>query len=195
MKLYLVRHPQPDISPGTCYGRMDVPLRTGWQSEAQALKHWLNLHLSGKADFWHSPLQRTAQLANYLSAHSKGDRALMELDFGLWEGRLWQDIPRSEIECWNDDLVCAAPYQGESLQQMAERLSVWWHSRKEESSDSDNLVVITHSGVIKVLVALLCQWPLAQAHIIRPAFTSITELTVTDRFVSLDRMGSGDWVN
>jgi len=40
----------------------------------------------------------------------------------------------------------------------------------------------------------LCQWPLSQAHRIDVGFTSVTELYIQDDYISLKRLGAGDWV-
>lgn len=194
MKLFLVRHPKPEVKQGLCYGDMDVPLAVGWEEGAEALAQSLSLDFSDTSNLcYHSPLTRAAQLADYLSeGHSQPVSALKELDFGDWEGRCWQDISKQEIDAWMDDIVNSAPYNGESLQVVADRVWHWWLSIKD--LPIQNCVLVAHSGVIKVLVSLLCQWPLAQAHRIDVGFTSLTECMVQGDYVTLKRLGAGDWV-
>lgn len=198
MKLFLVRHPKPDTPKGLCYGDMDVPLAVGWEDGAQALKNALlaatETPLKGDAHVcYHSPLSRAAKLAEHISdGHSVAIDALKELDFGDWEGLLWKDIPRDEIDLWANDIVHTAPYNGESLQVVADRVWHWWLSVKDNPMET--CVLVAHSGVIKVLVSLLCQWPLAQAHRIDVGFTSLTEFSVQGDYVTLKRLGAGDWV-
>jgi len=194
VKLFLIRHPKPDVKKGLCYGDMDVPLAVGWEEGANALMKSLSLDFSEASNVcYHSPLSRAAELADYISkGHSEVASALKELDFGDWEGLHWQDIPRQDIDTWMEDIVNSAPYNGESLQVVADRVWSWWLSIKDNSVDT--CVLIAHSGVIKILVSLLCQWPLAQAHRIDVGFTSLTEFTVQGDYVILKRLGSGDWV-
>jgi alpha-ribazole phosphatase len=194
MKLFLVRHPKPDVPQGLCYGDMDVPLLDGWESDAQALKNALSESFSSDSvACYHSPLIRAVKLAEFISdGHSESVDALKELDFGDWEGLCWKDISRDEIDLWANDIVNATPYNGESLQVVADRVWQWWLSVKDTSVDS--CVLVAHSGVIKVLVSLLCQWPLSQCHRIDVGFTSLTELSIQGDFVTLKRLGSGDWV-
>lgn len=194
MKLFLVRHPRPDVKKGLCYGDMDVPLLEGWQDGAQSLKNALSLDFNQPLNkCYHSPLSRAALLGEYLSSgQSQSARALKELDFGDWEGLCWQDIPRQEIDNWASDIVHSAPYNGESLQVVADRVWRWWLSIKDTSME--NCVVVAHSGVIKVFVSLLCQWPLDQCHRIDVGFSSLTEFLIHDEFVALKRLGAGDWV-
>lgn len=192
MKLYLIRHPKPDIKQGLCYGQADVPLLDGWQAQARLLRRYLDT-LQGSVAFYHSPISRAAELAGLVSQNtSQPQNALKELDFGLWENLLWEDIPKESIDLWFEDIVDTAPYQGESLQVLADRVWCWWSSIKR--CNTEHLVVVTHSGVIKVLVSLLCQWPLAQSHRIDVGFMSVTELFIQDEYISLKRLGAGDWV-
>ncbi|MGB0783348.1 MAG: histidine phosphatase family protein [Marinomonas sp.] len=195
MKLYLIRHPRPDVKQGLCYGDMDVPLADGWEAGAAALKARLGINFDNASNAcFHSPLIRAARLAEYVSdARSHSVDALKELDFGQWEGLCWQDIPKAEIDSWASDIVHCAPYHGESLQVVANRVWTWWLSVRDLSME--NCVVVAHSGVIKVFVSLLCQWPLEQCHRIDVGFTSVTEFVVLDDFVVLKRLGAGDWVS
>lgn len=195
VKLYLIRHPRPDVKKGLCYGDMDVPLADGWEKEAQALKNALSIGFDGELNAcFHSPLSRAARLAERISdGKSQVTEALKELDFGDWEGLCWQDIPKQEIELWADDIVHSAPYNGESLQVVADRVWQWWLLVKE--APMDNCVLVAHSGVIKVFVSMLCQWPLEQCHRIDVGFSSLTEFSVHGDFVMLKRLGAGDWVS
>lgn len=194
MKLYLIRHPKPDIEKGLCYGQTDVPLIKGWPALAEPLKQHLNQRIQQeKAAFFHSPLGRAAKLGEFISQDSSEPKeALKELNFGRWENTLWQSIPRDSIESWVEDILHATPHQGESLQALADRVWAWWQTAKE--GNAEHLVVVTHAGVIKVLVSLLCQWPLEQAHRIDVGFMSVTELYIQDDYISLKRLGAGDWV-
>ena len=194
MRLFLVRHPRPDVKKGLCYGDMDVPLVTGWEESANALIKSLPLDFSEASNVcYHSPLIRAAELADYISkGRSQAVSALKELDFGDWEGLCWQDIPKQEIDDWMEDIVNGAPYNGESLQVVADRVWSWWLSVKDDPVDT--CVLVAHAGVIKVLVSLLCQWPLTQAHRIDVGFTSLTEFMVEGDYVTLKRLGAGDWV-
>jgi alpha-ribazole phosphatase len=195
MKLYLIRHPKPDVEKGLCYGDMDVPLAADWEVGAQALKQALSIEFDGESNrCFHSPLSRASRLAEYIGeGKSQVADALRELDFGHWEGLCWQDIPKQDIDIWAEDIVHAAPYHGESLQVVADRVWNWWLSVKD--LPMENCVLVAHSGVIKVFVSMLCQWPLEQCHRIDVGFSSVTELSIQGDFVVLKRLGAGDWVS
>jgi len=211
LNLYLIRHPKPDVVAGTCYGSMDIDLESGWQQDAEQLSSWLFSRLSGSSKSYHSPLIRAASLARFLIPDSLESHSLSELDFGDWEGCLWSDIPKEDIDFWTQDIVHANPYNGESLKILNDRVMRWWEEVIEDfhglESLPSNMVIVAHSGVIKVLVSQLCGWPLAQAHLINPDFLSVTELSISMSapttnnqnnqqadFVSLKRLGAGDWI-
>ena len=80
--LWLARHAQPLVAPGTCYGRLDVPAEpAATQAAAQALAQALPTGLRTVS----SPLQRCTQLAESLCqlwppATFSTDTRLAELD-------------------------------------------------------------------------------------------------------------------
>ena len=65
MTLYLVRHPQPDVAPGLCYGASDVPV-----ADAELARVYATLAaqgLPGGLPVVSSPLLRCALLAERLA--------------------------------------------------------------------------------------------------------------------------------
>jgi alpha-ribazole phosphatase len=96
MDVYLVRHTTPDVDSGVCYGQADVGLADSFESEWLILRSKL-AHLATPVVF-SSPLQRCAKLAQRAVDHFNFsspfiDARLMELNFGDWELKAWQDIP------------------------------------------------------------------------------------------------------
>lgn len=94
--------------------------------------------------------------------------ALMEMDFGRWDGASWADIPRSEIDAWCGDLADVAPGGGETLRQFLARAQAW-------SAAVPVCVVVAHAGWMLArqwtqdhpngdVPAKAADWPLAPAH-------------------------------
>lgn len=192
MKLVIIRHPKPKVAKGLCYGQSDVPLVTDWPEDVMSIKQFMAQRYPGRVfDWFHSPLTRTQQLAQALCPDSVPTEALKEVDFGTWENRLWSDIPKAEIDAWRDDLMHAAPYQGESLAQLQSRVFEWFEPLIKADKD---VVLVTHSGVIKVLVAALCQFSMSECFRLNPSYSSISELDVGQEFALLNCLGAGDWV-
>jgi alpha-ribazole phosphatase len=153
MRLILVRHPKPRNAQGLCYGQLDL------ECEAQALEEaTLKLErLVAGHRVVTSPARRAMDLAARLSPDAVVEPRLQELDFGDWEGRLWQDLGREAIEAWQRGLPDSAPPNGETLTAMASRCGEWLAGLKP---DGPPVLAITHAGPIRVIRALAAGEPL-----------------------------------
>ena len=155
--LWLLRHAQPLIAPGVCYGQLDVPADHGHTLQA-AMR--FACAMPPRALVRYSPLQRCEQLAQTLQApeaHLTPDPHLLEMHFGAWEGRSWNDIGKDAIDAWSQDLYDVAPGGGESLRAMLQRvktalLDSWQHDSQLGQRD---VVWVTHAGVARCVHWLL----------------------------------------
>ena len=164
MKLWLVRHAQPLIEAGICYGRLDLAADVAATAEcARQLAEVLPAGIPVRT----SPLQRCEQLAHALQALRPDlsyeiDVRLEEMDFGCWEGRAWNDIDRAELQAWTDDFACyAAGQEGESVTGFMSRVASVFDEltrgtltpalsqRKREEEGENDTLWITHAGVIR----------------------------------------------
>ena len=168
-ELVLIRHTQVAVS-GVCYGRLDVPLAASFASEAAILQG----HCAGlTADqIYTSPAHRCSLLAQRLfSARVIADTRLQELDFGAWEGRRWDDIGEPAITAWAADYIHHAPPDGESYAQLAQRVAAFLETIT--ASGAQQVVAITHAGVIRAAHALLNGLPLKKSFEFQPAYGGI----------------------
>jgi alpha-ribazole phosphatase len=160
MKLVLVRHPQPDVAPGLCYGASDVPVvdadlaRVHAALAAQGLPGDLPVHAS--------PLQRCAHLADRLApGRVTFDARLAEMDFGAWEGRAWSDIPRVDVDAWTADLLRYRPGGAENVLDVARRVQRFLVDLRRQ--DVPAALVVCHAGTIRLLTVLYGDAPLEAA--------------------------------
>lgn len=170
MKLWLVRHAQPLIDAGICYGRLDMAADADATAECAAR---LAAQLPAGLRVVSSPLQRCEQLAHALHALRpdlayKTDGQLQEMDFGQWEGCAWQDIPRAELEAWTSDFAqYKAGRDGESVTAFMARVGAAFDgltppsqtltpalSPRARAQDSGDVLWITHAGVIRAVELL-----------------------------------------
>lgn len=159
MSLYLIRHTRVGCAPGLCYGQLDVPLADSFAEEAQAVQLTLSAQFpNGLPPVWSSPSLRCRQLADALKAPYRTDARLMELNFGAWEGRTWQELDSPEARHWGDNWQSAAPPAGESLSQLLARLRDFL----AEIGTGDALL-ISHAGPIRAIHHLLLNEPLETA--------------------------------
>ena len=169
MNLWLVRHAQPLIDAGICYGRLDMAADDDATAKCAAR---LAAQLPAGLRVVSSPLQRCEQLAHALHALRpdlayKTDGQLQEMDFGQWEGCAWRDIPRAELEAWTGDFAhYRAGHDGESVTAFMARVGAAFDDLTPQSqtpavaqgtmAQESSVLWITHAGVIRA-VELLAQ--------------------------------------
>lgn len=144
MGLILLRHTKPDAPEGLCYGRLDLAPADGFAAHAAALAQ----DLPPVSQVVTSPLHRCAALAQAIAA-ARGlpvsiEPRLREMDFGTWEGQLWADLPRAELDAWASDLMHARPHGGETVAQLRDRTL---DALRDHAAPG--VLVVTHHGVIK----------------------------------------------
>ena len=174
--LWLVRHAQPLVEPGVCYGATDMPADA---AATQRCAGELARVLPAGVRVFASPLQRCDQLARALlrvrpELEVESDPRLAELDFGAWEGWRWADIPRSNIDTWVRDFGQVRFGGRESVQQMMDRVA---SMRSYSLSLGTPVVWLTHAGVIRAAQLLSRQ---------------ITQLQRADQW-PVDGPGFGQW--
>ena len=162
MKLILVRHPAPEVASGICYGGSDVAVAPHILAAARA---GLRASLPAHTPLYTSPLSRCAALASTLAHDLQAsqfthDARLVEMDFGSWELRAWQDIERGEIDAWALDLAHYRPGGGENVLAMARRIAAFLDELLREQHAA--VIIICHAGTIRLLSALQAGLPLAQ---------------------------------
>lgn len=158
MAVTLIRHTRPAAAAGLCYGRTELPLGETFAEEAAAVRAQLG---TAPRVVFTSPAARCRRLAETLgAAEVRVDPRLWELDFGAWENRRWDDVPRTEVDVWAVDFVERAPPGGESFRALVERVEAFREEREAEGGDD---VVVTHAGVIRAWLCLAERRALATA--------------------------------
>ncbi len=199
MDLYLVRHTRPDIADGLCYGRLDPPLPAGFDDDARSLKARLpppsrvitddSLRCRRLAALLiepHAALGATGPTTSPAATPPPAtnpdaggpftiDRRLREIDFGHWEGRDWNDIPRAQTDAWANDMWNGAPPGGESY--------AAWHARVHDAwetllrLDDEVMVIVAPIGPLRALITIALELPAAAFLRINLDYGGITRLS------------------
>ena len=146
--LWLVRHAQPLIDKGICYGQLDVQAEF---AETKKCAETLQNVLPRGSYLFTSPLQRCELLAHELIGLRpdfifKKDARLQEMNFGQWEGRPWAEIDKAELTAWTDNFAhYRAGGTGENAGQFMARVA----SAFDELDPAKDTVWLTHAGVIR----------------------------------------------
>ncbi|PLQ01496.1 histidine phosphatase family protein [Cupriavidus pauculus] len=153
MEVLLIRHAQPEVAAGICYGRLDLALvQPVTPDPTQAVAGLALPHRIVT-----SPAMRARDTTAHLIAGvpdlpaADVDPRLREMDFGTWEGQPWADIPRDALDLWAADLMHACPHGGESPAQAAARVGEWADALDIESDQ--RLWVVSHAGPMRMLAA------------------------------------------
>lgn len=187
--LGLLRHAQPLIAPGLCYGQLDVPADpAATQASAQALLRAWDASVGAGPDapvgdgaalrVRHSPLKRCVQLAQALQAQRPGwtlkpDARLTEMDFGRWEGQAWSSLQPAEWAAWMADFWAYRCGGGQSLAQFWAPVAALWAQRQRAvaSGRAQPELWVTHGGVLRVLALLQAGVPQVRRAADWPAHT------------------------
>ncbi len=149
--LALIRHTRARVGPGICYGRADVPAEAGQPEEAEILRRLRELR---PVLIWTSPASRCHGLAVRAASATGADLAvderLLELDFGEWEGRAWDDIPRADLDVWAADPLGFAAPGGETGAALIARASAAYDDIAASAAPQG---IISHAGPLRVLIA------------------------------------------
>ena len=144
VEIYLVRHIEPSIEKGICYGQLDVAIPDDYQVQHQQIMYELPHDFDA---IFSSPLLRCKLLANQLSNNVIYDKRLMEVNFGDWEGKKWDDINQTDLNNWMDNYITTAPPNGESLTDVLNRFSDFITEIK--TKNYNKILIITHAGIIR----------------------------------------------
>ncbi|NOV25144.1 alpha-ribazole phosphatase [Cupriavidus necator] len=162
MDVVLIRHAQPQVAPGTCYGCLDLPLLAPLAPPATQIA----AGLPAPDRIVASPLARALDTARALAQAWAGplpaietEPALREIDFGSWEGVAWDAIDRAALDQWAADLLHARPHGGEAPAQAMARVVEW--AATLAGARDQCVWVVGHAGPMRMLAAHWLGVPLA----------------------------------
>ncbi|MFH6944548.1 alpha-ribazole phosphatase [Flavobacterium sp. FlaQc-50] len=163
MEIYLVRHTETLCEKGICYGQSDVALAEPFELIFENIIS----QLPQKAILFSSPLQRCVILAKYIQNEIKTiyyqeDKRLMEMNFGDWEMKSWNDILPEQLNPWMEDFVTVHATNGESFIELHDRTGVFLSEQISKKAEQP-IIVVTHAGVIRSLLCHHTSLPLKDA--------------------------------
>lgn len=193
MKIYLVRHGETPWNEEMRYqGQTDVPLSERGRKQADALRE-AHFKAQGSRDgvgfsfakVYSSDLKRALETAKIIVAGSDPTRKeimlckeLREINYGVFEGVLLEDIKRNYAEIlqqwWRDPQKARIP-QGESLEELKERVLHCYHNIVESHKETDdNILIVSHGGPLRIIFMDVLEFSLSQARSFRVDNTSLS---------------------
>lgn len=157
-RIWIIRHGEPSQETrGRCYGHLDVELSGEGRKQMQSVADRLsNEPISA---IYSSPrrraLESAAMLAESLHAAIALEERLREIDFGVFEGRLYEEIAQEYPETYSQWMEHPAETQfpnGESFVQMKARVIEAAHELYARHR-GETIAVVSHGGVNRILLA------------------------------------------
>ena len=154
-ELIFLRHTQVKVDKGICYGQADVPLADTYSNELRVIKEQLTT-LTIAATYT-SPLTRCYQLAGDLESIVKQQPIqipeFMELDFGHWELKNWDQNDDPLLSTWYDNYLIQPATGGESWADLCVRVQTMCQYLISKHL-GETILIVTHAGVIRAAQVL-----------------------------------------
>jgi broad specificity phosphatase PhoE len=164
---YFIRHGETEWNAaGRLCGRTDVPLSDAGRRQAQLLAS--RLKPIPFVALYSSPLRRALETASILGRaigrDAVADPRLVELSYGAWEGRTYEESKRANPDvyrAWELDPGSVAPPKGESGEQLIERVKPFLADVAQRHS-SGNVAVVCHRTVCRLVACHIMGVPLKE---------------------------------
>ena len=181
MHIHCIRHPEPNIAKGICYGQTDLAANMPDHQVVDGLILQLQEYEKDLSafTFFSSPMKRCAQFAKLLTPNQAVhfDTNIQEISFGDWEMQTWESIPQQQLTEWANNIATFAPPNGESFTSLIHRCEHFYtHSLKP--STVQNNVLITHAGVIKAFHVIFGHSSIEEAATIHSPYCSLTSFSL-----------------
>lgn len=194
MKLWLVRHGETEANVAGLYsGHTPTPLTAKGQRQAQRLGEMLQ-----QVPFDHvmcSELERTQHTARLLLGERDipltSNPLLNEMFFGDWEMRHHRDLQVEDKEnyaAWCADWQHVAPTNGEGFSDFSRRVADF--ASELARYPYQNLLVVSHQGVLSLLTARLLGMPTASMWHFRIDHGAWSIIDFTPEFTTLRVLNS-----
>ena len=157
MKLALIRHAATDWNElRRLQGRVDRPLSPAGRARARQLRIPSGF---GHFDWYCSPLGRARETTELLGRTDyRVEDALIEMDWGDWEGRVFKQLRRELGDSVRDNEARGIDFRppgGESPREVQARLSAWLASVAARQRDAG---AVAHQGTVRCIYALASGW-------------------------------------
>lgn len=185
-RLFLVRHGETDWNTNLRFqGQSDIGLTE--LGRAQAIKLGRTLAAENISAIYSSDLSRAVDTAKIIAGGHDLNIVKMpelrEINFGVWEGLTGEEIRKQYgalYEKWRNNTTEVTIPQGESLAAVAGR-TVGAIRRLVDRHNNESVIVVTHGGVIRCIVADVLRMDLNHFWRLRFDNTSVSVVDFLDR--------------
>ena len=178
MEVYLVRHTETICEKGVCYGQSDVAIAEPFDL---VFENTIS-QLPEEAIIFSSPLRRCSILAKHIQKRIKTisyqeDKRLMEMNFGDWEMKNWNDILPEQLNPWMEDFVNIPASNGESFVELYTRVAQFLSDQISEEI-KQTIIIVSHAGVIRSILCHHTFLPLKDAFTNKVDFGQVIKIVL-----------------
>ena len=180
--IYLVRHAETTAQPEQIIGHTDVGLSSaGKKNVAKLIKSW---KLEPPEKLYCSDLLRAKQTAEIINKNWQLEieehKQLRELNFGLWENKLWDEAYNSDTEFfnhWAENWHIEPTPMGECFEDIISRCHDWISCIMTTDSPT---VIVAHAGSLRAITSILLDLPATTIFNFEFSYAGVTKIQITD---------------
>ena len=176
----LIRHGETLWNKEKRYqGQQDSPLSPKGIKQAEVVGKFLQSRIIDAV--YSSDLKRALLTSEHIA---KGhqltpivDQRLREISFGVWEGKTREQVKKEHPDEWearSRNVLNTRVSGGELPGEVLERFHSFLAARLVDAR-GQTIVVVSHGGALRLLIASLLHIPLERAHLIHQSNTGISE--------------------
>jgi len=194
-----LRHGEP-VGGDVLRGRVDHPLsELGWSQMLKAAALTTERELSPLTPSWthliSSPLQRCRAFAEHLASVTALELRVcdqwQEIDYGDWDGMLlsdWREEAGPQFKEFRKDMSKLQPPNGEAFLPFKDRVLAAMHELAE-LPDGSHVLVVTHGGVLRVVLPTVLGMPLNRSYPLHIPFASFSRIALSVTAASEEASG------
>lgn len=188
--VYLLRHGAVTSSENKRYiGHTDIPLnQLGYNQAEKWGVFFSDINIER---IYCSDLVRSSDTAKIIGAPSNikpvVQTELREINLGQWEGLYFHEVKTKYAKQFDErgkDLACYRPPMGESFEDLQQRVCDWFLDILKHGQD--NIIVVGHAGVNRVLLCHLLGMPLKCLFMIGQDYAGLSVINRQNGGYSID---------
>lgn len=184
----LIRHGEPE-GGDIVRGRVNPVLTgLGWQQMRRATalseEHLPSATTPSWTHIISSPLSRCSEFASRTAQEVNLEVAIdeqwQEIDYGDWDGMPaaeWRKVAADQFKAFRKDLSALAPPNGENYLSFRDRVLSAWNALAEYA-DGAHLLVVTHGGVLRVVLPTVLGMPLNRSFPLHIPFACLSRVKI-----------------
>jgi broad specificity phosphatase PhoE len=196
--LWLIRHAEVEERYHSVFGgRIDMELSPRGHQQSRALAHYL--HGKPIEAIYASPMRRVQQTLAPLLSNGAPKPVLVEdlreVDFGDWTGLHWTEVNAKygvSALAWLDQLESDAIPNAECTRTLRSRIEPCLRQILLDHSGRQ-VAIVCHGGVIRMLLAILLDWPLPRLAVFEIDYASLTQVVCAQPGARLQLVNFSPW--